>query len=55
MPVPARLPWTVIYLLHEGRAQTVTELARAMGTDSGAPSRLVDGWSTRARSYAGFQ
>jgi DNA-binding MarR family transcriptional regulator len=33
--------WTVIYLLHEHRAETVNELARALGGDSGATSRLV--------------
>ncbi|KPI00956.1 transcriptional regulator, MarR family [Actinobacteria bacterium OK074] len=33
--------WTVIYLLHEERARTVNDLARALGTDSGATSRLV--------------
>jgi len=33
--------WTVIYLLHEHRAQTVNEFARAVGSDSGAASRLV--------------
>ncbi|WP_405736115.1 MarR family transcriptional regulator [Streptomyces sp. NBC_01537] len=33
--------WTVIYLLHEDRARTVNELARAIGADSGATSRLV--------------
>jgi DNA-binding MarR family transcriptional regulator len=33
--------WTVIYLLHEHRAETVGEVARAVGVDSGAASRLV--------------
>jgi DNA-binding MarR family transcriptional regulator len=33
--------WTAIYLLHEDRARTVNELARAIGADSGATSRLV--------------
>lgn len=33
--------WTVIYLLHERRAETVNDLARALGGDSGATSRLV--------------
>ena len=33
--------WTVIFLLHEDRARTVNELARAIGGDSGATSRLV--------------
>ncbi len=33
--------WTVIYLLHERRAETVNDLARALGVDSGAASRLV--------------
>ncbi|MGW0854521.1 MarR family winged helix-turn-helix transcriptional regulator [Streptomyces sp. NPDC002690] len=33
--------WAVIYLLHEGRARTVGEIARAIGVDGGATSRLV--------------
>src|SRR5438128_11035269 len=33
--------WTVNYLLHEQRAQTVNAVARAVGVDSGAASRLV--------------